>query len=101
MPLFYPHLKDLKKILESNEKFSIEQMDIQDRKSFLVLNVEMFVSHLRAALEGLIEKHFGDGVVDELFDRFRKKVTEFPEIMDVQRLKIFVLFVLLKRKVHA
>lgn len=104
VPLFFPHMKDLKKILESNnEDFSIEQMEIVDaNKTLFKANVKMYVSRLRAVLEGLIGRHFGDEVVDELFDRFTKKVMEFPEIMDIQKLKLVLLFVILKRKVvHA
>lgn len=72
-------------------------MDTLNPKKF-VPNLEKYVSHRRAPLEGLIEKHFGEGVVDELFDRYTKKVMEFPEIMDAQKLKLSILFVVLKRK---
>lgn len=101
LPLFYPRLKDVKKVLECNEDFIVEQMGTIKPKIKLVPNVEMYVSHYRAALEGLIKKHFGDGIVNELFDRFTKKVIEVPDIMDDQKLKESLLFVLLKRKVHA
>ncbi|KAF7808805.1 putative S-adenosylmethionine-dependent methyltransferase At5g37990 [Senna tora] len=101
IPMFFPQLKELKKLLLSNEDFSIEQMELLDGKFLSVGNVEMYVSHHRAALEALIEKHFGEGVADELFSRYAKKVLEFPEIMDMQNLKIVLLFVLLKPKLHA
>ena len=99
LPIFFSPLKDLKKILESNEYFTIEQMETVDaKKSFIPVNVDMNVYHHRAALEGLIQNHFGVGIVDELFNRFTKKVKEFPDAMDIRKLNIVALFVLLKRK---
>ncbi|KAF7808802.1 putative S-adenosylmethionine-dependent methyltransferase At5g37990 [Senna tora] len=100
VPIYFPHLKDLKRKLESNEDFIIEKMESLEAKIQLVPNVEMYVSHRRAALEALIEKHFGEGVVDELFGRYTNKVKEFPEMMDLQNLKLDGLFVLLKRRLH-
>lgn len=102
LPIFFPPLKDLKKILESNDDFSIEQMETMDTNKALSspVNVHAYVSLHRAALEGLIENHFGDGIIDELFDRYAKKVMENPAIMDIQKLNIVGLFVLLRRKLQ-
>ncbi|XP_054808695.1 loganic acid O-methyltransferase-like [Prosopis cineraria] len=101
VPTFFPCLKDLKKILESNKDFSLEKMVILDQKSFDVPDIETYVSTGRAVLGVLIEKHFGDEIVDELFDRYAKKIMEFPEIIDFHKIKQHQLFILLKRKVHA
>ena len=99
LPFFYSPLKDLKKILESDEHFTIEQMETVDFKNpFIPDNVDMYVYYHRAALEVLIQNYFGVGIVDELFDRFAKKVKEFPDVMDLQKLNLVALFVLLKRK---
>jgi hypothetical protein len=100
IPIFFSPLKDVIKILENNDDFSIEQMETMDAKShFIPVNAQMYVSFHRAALEGVIENHFGDGILDELFHRYTKKVMEIPAIMDLQNLNIVGLFVLLRRKV--
>lgn len=100
IPIFFSPLKDVIKIIESNDDFSIEQMETMDAKShFIPVNAQMYVSFHRAALEGVIENHFGDGILDELFHRYTKKVMEIPAIMDLQNLNIVGLFVLLRRKV--
>ncbi|XP_054794192.1 loganic acid O-methyltransferase-like [Prosopis cineraria] len=99
IPTFFPHVKDLMKIFEANKDFSIEQSELIDNKGFLAPNIESHVSRLRAVLEVLIEKHFGDGIVDELFDRFTEKVRAYPEVLDALKFKFHVLFVVLKRKV--
>ncbi|XP_054808696.1 loganic acid O-methyltransferase-like [Prosopis cineraria] len=98
VPTYFPRLEDLKKILESNEDFSLEKMVTLDQTSFVIPNIEAFVSTGRAVWEVLIEKHFGDGIVDELFDRYAKKIMEFPEIIDYHRVKQHQVFILLKRK---
>ncbi|MED6220149.1 hypothetical protein PIB30_042063 [Stylosanthes scabra] len=100
VPLIYPPVKDVKEILEGcDECFSIEGMEILQFKNMVSLpTVQIFVSWFRAALQGMIEKHFGAEIVDELFERFAEKVKEFPDIMDTDKLKLDVLFVLLRRK---
>ncbi|MED6187038.1 hypothetical protein PIB30_072587, partial [Stylosanthes scabra] len=100
VPLIYPPVKDVKGILEGcDECFSIEGMEILQFKNMVSLpTVQIFVSWFRAALQGMIEKHFGAEIVDEHFERFAEKVKEFPDIMDTDKLKLDVLFVLLRRK---
>ncbi|RYQ96537.1 hypothetical protein Ahy_B08g092321 [Arachis hypogaea] len=82
----------VKEILRGcDECFSIEWMEILEFKNMVSLPTV-------AALQGMIEKHFGAEIVDELFERFAEKVKEFPDIMDTDKLKLDVLFVLLRRK---
>ncbi|QHO36012.1 hypothetical protein HN51_029392 [Arachis hypogaea] len=100
VPLIYPSVKAVKEILRGcDECFSIEWMEILEFKNMVSLpTVQIFISWFRAALQGMIEKHFGAEIVDELFERFAEKVKEFPDIMDTDKLKLDVLFVLLRRK---
>ncbi|QHN92398.1 WAT1-related protein [Arachis hypogaea] len=100
VPLIYPSAKAVKEILRGcDECFSIEWMEILEFKNMVSLpTVQIFVSWFRAALQGMIEKHFGVEIVDELFKRFAEKIKEFPDIMDTDKLKLDVLFVLLRRK---
>ncbi|XP_028757782.1 probable S-adenosylmethionine-dependent methyltransferase At5g38780 [Neltuma alba] len=92
---------DLKKMLESNEDLSVEKMDLLDGNNLIIEpNLGRHVSQCRAAFEVLIEKHFGDGIVDELFDRFAQKLMKSPQLMMYpQKLKLVMLFVVLKGKV--
>ncbi|XP_028757851.1 probable S-adenosylmethionine-dependent methyltransferase At5g37990 [Neltuma alba] len=101
VPTYFPRLKDLKKMLESNEDLSVEKMDLLDGNNLIIEpNLGRHVSQCRAAFEVLIEKHFGDGIVDELFDRFAQKLMKSPQLtMYPQKLKLVMLFVVLKRKV--
>ncbi|PQQ15530.1 putative S-adenosylmethionine-dependent methyltransferase [Prunus yedoensis var. nudiflora] len=43
---------------------------------------QLVTSHIRAALEGLIKQHFGDEILDELFDLCRQKFEEQPSMYE-------------------
>ncbi|XP_028758182.1 probable S-adenosylmethionine-dependent methyltransferase At5g37990 [Neltuma alba] len=99
LPIFYSPVKGVKAILEENKYFSVEKMEPLNLETFYAApNVYTFVSLYRVVMEDLIKQHFGGAIVDELFDRFTQKVVEFPDIMNLRKLKIVMLFVLLKRK---
>ena len=51
---------------------------------------------LRATLEGVIAKHFGNDIMDELFNRYTKKVAESSFFLNPKADKSIVLFDLLK-----
>ena len=53
---------------------------------------------LRALLEGLLEKQFGNDTMDELFDRYSEKITKFSYFLNPEIDKTIKLFALLKRK---
>ena len=53
---------------------------------------------LRALLEGLLEKQFGNDTMDELFDRYSEKITKFSYFLNPETDKTIKLFALLKRK---
>ncbi|KAJ1382909.1 SAM dependent carboxyl methyltransferase [Sesbania bispinosa] len=102
VPFLYSPVKNVKAILETNEYFNIEWMETKDIKDiFAISSAQIFVSTIRAAVEELIEKHFGREIVDELFDRYTEKVKEFADIMNSEKLKIAMLCVLLKGKSKA
>ncbi|KAJ1377717.1 SAM dependent carboxyl methyltransferase [Sesbania bispinosa] len=102
VPFLYSPVKNVKAILEINEYFNIEWMETKDIKDiFVISSAQIFVSTIRAAVEELIEKHFGGEIVDELFGRYTEKVKEFANIMNSEKLKIAMLYVLLKRKSKA
>lgn len=61
------------------------------------LTNEFITSMFRAFLTTVIEQHFGDGVVDELFSRLAEKLSKHP--IDFKMWKTQVVYhVVLKRK---
>lgn len=55
--------------------------------------------HFRAAMEGLVKKHFGKEIIEELFDRYTNKLGENTCIFDEEYRKETHLFVFLRRKI--
>lgn len=99
LPIFFSPMKVVKEILERNEYFSLERMEALKSENFYAFpNVHSYVSFYRAVTQDLIEKHFGGAIVDELFNHFSQKVVEFPDLIDISKHKMVVLFVFLKRK---
>lgn len=59
---------------------------------------EVCAMHLRAGMEGIIAKHFGSGIIDELFDRVSKKNVEFSERLQKSSEEATQMFAVLMRK---
>uniref|UniRef100_A0A7N0UAT4 S-adenosylmethionine-dependent methyltransferase At5g38100 n=1 Tax=Kalanchoe fedtschenkoi TaxID=63787 RepID=A0A7N0UAT4_KALFE len=99
LPLYYTRPKELKELILRNGSFSIERMEILNNKKEHVTmpNVERRTLFLRACFEGLFGQHFGYNIVDELFDRYAKKVVVSSFYLKPENQKTLMLFVLLKR----
>ena len=70
-------------LVERNECFSIERMEITLPYARADgLTVQACTMHLRVGMEGIISKHFGVEIIDELFDRFCKKEEDFISMLE-------------------
>ncbi|KAL0000122.1 hypothetical protein SO802_019724 [Lithocarpus litseifolius] len=98
LPAYVTTPKVLNALIERNQHFSFERMEILNNKSkYLTLcNPSMRSLFLRSAFEGVLEKHFGNDIMDELFNRYTEKVVE-SSFLNAEADKSIVLFVLLKR----
>ncbi|KAJ9682885.1 hypothetical protein PVL29_018752 [Vitis rotundifolia] len=92
---------ELEAFIEKNGHFKIEKMEElsnpvrRDPPDF-----QMLSSHLRATFEGALEEHFGNEIMDELFDRFTNKIGENSHIIyDQQYIKEIEIFISLKHRV--
>ncbi|KAK4608590.1 hypothetical protein RGQ29_002124 [Quercus rubra] len=99
LPAYVTTPKELNALIERNQHFSFERMEILNNKSkYLTLcNPSMRSLFLRSAFEGVFEKHFGNDIMDELFNRYTEKVAESSFFLNAEADKSIVLFVLLKR----
>nr|XP_048329825.1 loganic acid O-methyltransferase-like isoform X2 [Ziziphus jujuba var. spinosa] len=93
IPTFHASLQLVEAIVKRNGCFSIEMMKSLPQEK---PNPKILSSTIRASSEGMIMQHFGDEILEELFDLFCQKCEELlsnfePEIESS-------LFVLLKRK---
>jgi hypothetical protein len=91
VPLYFPSLKESMAIFERNRLFSVESIEELD----IPISLQALTLTLRAALEGVFEEHFGNDMVDEVFDRYSKHLRN--DIMDKNK-NTLVLCVILKRK---
>ncbi|KAI3867443.1 hypothetical protein MKX03_010023 [Papaver bracteatum] len=88
-PLYYPSLEEVKAIIQNEGSFRVNQLEtfhvnwdgsdsneggsMTDtlRSSYLIAN------SIRAISESLLTSHFGEEILNELFDRFGKKIEEY------------------------
>ncbi|CAN8302270.1 unnamed protein product [Cochlearia groenlandica] len=79
LPVYFPQFSEFKREIEKNKSFTIETMEtISHPYEEMQLTIEFTTSKFRAILSSVIAKHFGDGVVDVLFDQLAKKLSISP-----------------------
>ncbi|KAK7851550.1 putative s-adenosylmethionine-dependent methyltransferase [Quercus suber] len=75
--------EEMTQLVETNGCFDIERMEItQPGARVDGLSGQALTKHLRAGMEGIISKHFGTKIIDELFDRFSKKQQESFNLLE-------------------
>lgn len=65
-------------LIERNSSFIVEKMELQNLASKInsQLDARTCIMHLRAVTEGVIVKHFGSDIIEELFQRCTQKAQE-------------------------
>ncbi|GMY23892.1 loganic acid O-methyltransferase-like [Fagus crenata] len=100
LPMYFMSPKELETAVDRNGYFSIEKMEDLPSITELCIGThpigQIVKVNLRAVLDGVIKAHFGDVILDELFDSFGIKIEEgFQMIMSGGNLNFFAL---LRRK---
>ncbi|XP_060196429.1 loganic acid O-methyltransferase-like [Lycium barbarum] len=98
LPLYFPSLEDMTKVVKKNGNFSIERIEL----TYAQFNsdAKSFIGHVRAGLEGIFTKHFGSKVVEEIFERTLGKSEEISAWLKAEFYKTArQLFLVLKRKI--
>ncbi|CAG7864369.1 unnamed protein product [Brassica rapa] len=97
VPIYFPQFSELKGEIEQNGSFAIELMQtISHPFQDMHLTNDFTTSTFRAIFSSVIEKHFGEDVVDELFDQLTKKLNKYP--IDFQKCKKQMVYcIVLKR----
>lgn len=99
-PLYHTTSKELEALIETNGYFNIVRIEILARPLEHELPDYRICSfHLRAAMEGLVEEHFGKEIIEDLFERYTNKLGENSFIFDEEYRKETHLFVFLRRKI--
>jgi hypothetical protein len=99
LPLYFASPKEITQLVGRNGCFVIEKMKITCSRSRVdgPISAHALTMHLRAGLEGIISKHFGLEIIDELFDRFYKKNEAFLILLESKFKEASQLFIALKR----
>ncbi|KAM0980153.1 hypothetical protein FF1_015911 [Malus domestica] len=85
IPLYYMSPQELEAAVEKNGCFSTQRIENLPRVSALDIvtkSSQVFASHVRAATEGLVKQQFGENILDELYDLYRKRLEEQPSIFE-------------------
>ncbi|PKI34324.1 hypothetical protein CRG98_045286 [Punica granatum] len=101
LPVYAPTPQEMTELVNANGCFGIERMELTAPRSKIkgLIDGQACMMHLRAGMEGIISKHFGSEIIDELFDRFLKKADdEFAERLEASFQNSTQLLVVLKRK---
>ncbi|CAI9769173.1 unnamed protein product [Fraxinus pennsylvanica] len=99
LPKYFPFHDELKALVERNQDFSLERMEILDNPPKRLTNPDpkSFATFMRVLIEGLLQNHFGSEIMDELFKRHGEKVEESGLLSDPNENSLMAL-VLLKCK---
>ncbi|EEF29862.1 S-adenosylmethionine-dependent methyltransferase, putative [Ricinus communis] len=91
LPLYSPSIEELKKLIEKNGKFSIAKLEAHEEDTKIPPS-----GYCRAGFESIVKKHFGSEIIEELFERYKRKHAEMYHIVAADFVSLSV-FVLLKR----
>ncbi|KAF3450092.1 hypothetical protein FNV43_RR06172 [Rhamnella rubrinervis] len=102
LPLYFMSPQEIEAAVERNGCFSIVKMEIlppvRGHNNGNESLDHQLAGMMRAGTEGLIKQHFGEDILDELFDLYRKKMTETFIPSMAKSVEQGHLFVALKRK---
>ncbi|CAN6584852.1 unnamed protein product [Malus baccata var. baccata] len=100
IPVYIMTSQELEAAVERNEHFSLEKLETIPRTlvSSTVSPIQLVVSHMRAGSEGMIKQQFGEDILDELFDLYRKKLEEQSSIIASGTETAITFLAVLKRK---
>ncbi|KAM7278449.1 hypothetical protein ACFE04_005583 [Oxalis oulophora] len=97
LPGYHPKQEEVKASILENGCFTIERMEQLVRSSKKPIDfIPWVVATSRAIWEGMIKEHFGNEIIEELFDLFSKKVEQTLKETSGNR-ELFDLYVLVKR----
>ncbi|KAI4297083.1 hypothetical protein L6164_036991 [Bauhinia variegata] len=86
MPYFAPTANEVKEIIELEGSFTLQRLEIcklgwdADIDESKEMKAKFTAKYMRAVAEPLLKLHFGDDIMDKLFQRFADKVAQLLEV---------------------
>jgi len=105
LPLYHPTIEEIKQVVAAEGSFILQtlkafkigldanlQEDIVDHVVDSKMRGEFIAKYHRAFLESILIAQFGEDIMDELFSRFAKQITQFMELKspDVFNITLFM-----------
>lgn len=103
MPIFFPIAKEVTGLIESNGKFDMERMEkvygSADGSGLGVMDPKLLAMHTRSGLQQILGNHFGEDIINQLFDRLEEKLAQRSEKIAAEGgFLLPALFLLLKHR---
>lgn len=100
MPIYCASTEQMTNLVERNGNLIIERMEPMDPlpKHFGQISGKDYAMNLRSGMEGILGEHFGRAIIDEVFDRFYKKILEFFHLLKSSHKDGTQLLLVLRRK---
>lgn len=95
IPMYMPGSEEVKSLIEKNGKFKIEKSELLlSLFNNQVPDVRSACMHMRAVWEGVFKNHFGEELLDEIFNGYEKKLAESTFLLDPSFKTLGQLFVI-------
>nr|QWX38535.1 loganic acid methyltransferase [Ophiorrhiza pumila] len=101
LPQYHPSIEELEMLIEMNGSFTLEKIGaLNHPMKNLAFDAQMTSLQVRAIMEGILTKQFGDKILDQLFEIYTNKLQENYIVFDKEIRKDADLFLILKRKIN-
>ncbi|KAK7407699.1 hypothetical protein VNO78_09718 [Psophocarpus tetragonolobus] len=100
-PFYAPSPEEMTKVIEMNGEFNIERMELTNPAPWLKsMNqvIPEWIIHVRAVMEAIFTRQFGNEVTHEMFQRLTKELSEKSELVETKHRDKIQILVVLKRK---
>ncbi|KAL3508960.1 hypothetical protein ACH5RR_028361 [Cinchona calisaya] len=99
LPQYHPSIEELEMVIEMNNGFTLEKVGaLNHPMKNLPFDVQMTSLQVRAVMEGILTDHFGEKILDQLFEIYTKKLQENYNVFDKEIRRDADLFLVLRRK---
>ena len=103
VPIYSASPEEVAVLVEKNGCFTIEFMELMDPTAWLkrpmdVEDVRQWIVCIKATMGSLFINHFGDHLLDDIFDRLTTKLVGLTEKVESSYREKVMLFFALKRK---
>ncbi|CAK9182650.1 unnamed protein product [Ilex paraguariensis] len=98
MPFYTPYKDEVKDIIEGEGSFTLDKLEVFEDKHKTFGNDyigRIVAKSIRAVVVPMFSSHFGDSIIDNLFERFGECV---DEELDVEKAKYFDIVIALEKR---